>query len=596
MQRCFLSRLHALLCLCLFGVMCNAAAADYEVRIDAPDTLRALLEKNLDIVRWRGNPRIDAEQLQRLVQAAPEQIRTLVATEGFYTPEITSRIDNSKPVWVIDFKVTPGRPTLVGKLDLQLTGFGTTPGSASESKSDQAALKSGWLMQPGVVFRQADWELAKRSLLREVAQSRYPRAELTDTSAVVDPEQARADLKVVLDSGPAVSFGAMRIEGLQRYPDSAVTRLNPIKPGAPYSESALLELQSQLQDSGYFNRVEVSADLDTLDAAGAGNTGPVQVPAQVPVLVHVTENTRKKVGLGIGYSTNTGKRGQLTYDDLNLFGLHWKNGLIVETKKQTARSELFFPITPEGYKDSVGVGFERSDIEGEVTRLASVSAKRAWGRPALERSVSIEYLNEHKSVAGAPLSSSQSLPLTYGVTLRRTDNLLFPTDGYLLNAQFGGAFLPLLTDRMFVRGYAKLVNYHALSKQNILVLRGELGVIGAKGRDGIPEAYLFRAGGDQSVRGYAYQELGVSEASATVGGRYLATASAEYQNWFRPNWGAALFVDAGNAADKPADLKPKFGYGAGARWRSPVGPINLDLAYGQADKQVRLHFSLGFAF
>jgi translocation and assembly module TamA len=438
------------------------------------------------------------------------------------------------------------------------------------------------------VFRQADWELAKRSLLREVAQNRYPRAELTETSAMVDPEQASVDLKVVLDSGPAVSFGALQIDGLRRYPDSVVTRLNRIEPGAPYSESALLELQSRLQDSGYFSRVEVVADLDQLDAAGASNT--------VPVHVAVTENTRKKLGLGIGYSTNTGNRGQLTYDDLNLFGLHWKNGLTFETKKQTARSELFFPVTPEGYKDSVGVGFERSDIEGEVTRLASVSAKRAWGRPALERSFGIEYLNERKSVGGVLHSSSQSLPLTYGVILRRTDNLLFPTDGYLLNAQFGGALLPLLTDRMFVRGYAKLVNYHALTKENILVLRGELGMVGAKGRDGIPEAYLFRAGGDQSVRGYAYQELGVSEAGATVGGRYLATASAEVQHWFRPAWGAALFVDAGNAADKPADLKPKFGYGAGARWRSPVGPINLDLAYGHARKQVRLHFSLGFAF
>src|SRR5438093_3190812 len=82
MQCCFLLRLRALLCLCLLGVMGSAAAADYEVRIDAPDTLKILLEKNLDIVRWRGNARIDAEQLQRLVQAAPEQIKTLVATEG----------------------------------------------------------------------------------------------------------------------------------------------------------------------------------------------------------------------------------------------------------------------------------------------------------------------------------------------------------------------------------------------------------------------------------------------------------------------------------------------------------------------------------
>ena len=98
------------------------------------------------------------------------------------------------------------------------------------------------------------------------------------------------------------------------------------------------------------------------------------------------------------------------------------------------------------------------------------------------------------------------------------------------------------------------------------------------------------------MRGYAYQSLGVAQGSATVGGRYLALGSAEYQYWFLPKWGAALFVDAGNAADKPRDLKPVAGYGLGARWRSPVGPINLDLAYGQKTEKFRMHFSLGFSF
>jgi translocation and assembly module TamA len=107
---------------------------------------------------------------------------------------------------------------------------------------------------------------------------------------------------------------------------------------------------------------------------------------------------------------------------------------------------------------------------------------------------------------------------------------------------------------------------------------------------------LFRAGGDQSVRGYAYQELGVKLGDATVGARYLATASAEYDWWFKPPYGVAVFADAGNAADTVNDLKPKYGYGVGARWRSPVGPINVDVAYGQAVKKVRLHFSLGFTF
>ena len=112
----------------------------------------------------------------------------------------------------------------------------------------------------------------------------------------------------------------------------------------------------------------------------------------------------------------------------------------------------------------------------------------------------------------------------------------------------------------------------------------------------MPSVYLFRAGGDQSVRGYGFQELGVAAGNAIVGGRYLASASAEYQYWFTPSWGAATFYDAGNAADSLQDLHPKSGYGFGARYNSPVGPINVDVAYGHAVQKYRLHFSLGFTF
>ena len=98
------------------------------------------------------------------------------------------------------------------------------------------------------------------------------------------------------------------------------------------------------------------------------------------------------------------------------------------------------------------------------------------------------------------------------------------------------------------------------------------------------------------MRGYGYQQLGVPVASAITGGRYLVTASAEYDWWFKPPYGAAIFYDAGNAADSFGDLKLKAGYGVGARWRSPVGPINVDVAYGEAVHKVRLHFSLGFTF
>ena len=64
----------------------------------------------------------------------------------------------------------------------------------------------------------------------------------------------------------------------------------------------------------------------------------------------------------------------------------------------------------------------------------------------------------------------------------------------------------------------------------------------------------------------------------------------------RPAFWWAAFVDAGNSANRWSDLHPALGYGVGLRWRSPVGPLRLDLAYGQEVHAFRLHLSVGIAF
>jgi translocation and assembly module TamA len=588
----------------LLSVVAQAAeGVKYEVRIDAPGDVRDLLEHNLDLVRFRGNDRIDREQLQRLVRVAPEQIRTLVATDGYYSPVVSATMDREAAgTPVVQVKVVPGEPVRVGEVDLSLQGFVPNPEQPADKQFDVNTLKATWPLKKGMIFRQDEWESAKRAILRSVVQTRYPRAQLVESQATVDPESHQANLRVAIDSGPELRFGELRIEGLKRYPDKVVRNLNQINPGDYYSEAALQSYQSRLQDTGYFASVEVSADTsavltEQLDAAAMTpeqNASAAMAP--LPLLVRVVENKRKNVSAGIGYSTNTGNRTSLTYDDLAIFGLRMKSALTLETKKQTATTNFYFPVTPEGYNDSIGASFERSDISGEVTSVASIAGKRTWGTPLLERSLTLELLTETKTIGGIPSSQSKSLPLTYGVTWRKLDNLLFPTKGYALNAQVGGALLPILTDEAFVRGYARGVLYMPLSVNTNAVFRGELGALGSRDKTGVPAVYQFRAGGDQSVRGYGYQELGVPLDGAITGGRYLATASAEYQYWFKPQYGAAVFYDAGNAGDTFSALHPKSGYGVGARWKSPVGPINVDVAYGHAVHKYRLHFSLGFTF
>ena len=66
----------------------------------------------------------------------------------------------------------------------------------------------------------------------------------------------------------------------------------------------------------------------------------------------------------------------------------------------------------------------------------------------------------------------------------------------------------------------------------------------------------------------------------------------------RPSdWDTVLYVDAGSVANRPQDLRPlKVGVGAGALWRSPVGPVQMSVAYGIQSRKVRLHMNLGFTF
>lgn len=570
-----------------------AQKADYQVVIEAPAPLRKLVEENLALVKWRGNERIDREQLKRLFEESKAEIATLVATEGYYLAAIDARLDESGERWVARFTIEPNEPARVKSVDFQFRG-GLAKAPAEETPG-MAELKSGWLLPEGAVFRQGDWEAAKRKILQQLVVYRYPQAKLAASRAEVDVRSNEVKLHLDVDSGPPVLFAPLSVAGLRRYPEAVVVNLNPIQSGQPYSQAALIEFQRRLQETGYFLRADVSAENVAIAADGA---------AVAPVVVSVEENPRQRVGLGAGYSTNTGYRGQVSYDRLGLFGsaLRLKSALVLEAKKQSGQVEFLFPVNERGARDSLSTLVKREDVQNETTRTTGLSATRAWGQPELERSITFTYGRERKDVLndlGIETAFSQTLSANYSVTWRRTDNLLAPSRGYLLNLQAGAAPSRFLTTTPFARLYGKYAGYFPLGANNTAILRAEAGVVGAKDRTGIPADFLFRAGGDQSLRGYGYQELGVREGAAVVGGRYLALAGAEVVHWLAPThpaWGIAAFVDAGNAGDRPADLEPVYGYGLGARWKSPVGVVNLDIAYGQQVKQARLHFSLGVTF
>ena len=570
----------------LFLMLPAAVHAGYRVEIDAPGSLEPLLASYLEIMKWRDYPEMTTEQLERLYQGIPADVQSLTATQGYFRPEVQTHWQHGESGGedVISITVSDGPPVLVGSVDLTLAGAIEDDPYLERRRQ---RLYRVWTLNDGDRFTQSGWDDSKKAALLTLLARRYPTAKLVSSEALIDPASGNARLSARWDSGPAYFFGPLKVKGLYNYPPAIVERLAGFREGDVYSQRALLDFQSALQNTPYFSSVFVRLDSDPDTAAAA------------PVEVDLTEGPQQKVSFGLGYSTNTGERGEVSWRNVNLFQRGWilDAGVRLESKEQRAGAELTLPLDSKGYIWNGVARYERSDIQGLDTSLYRYAVSRSRNRNNIEMSTGLTYIGERARISGQPDSNTQALMLGWSWSQRAVDNPLNPRRGYTWRSELSGAARGVLSDTSFVRGYAKGVLYIPFSPRwGWSILRGEVGEVFASDGDQVPNDVLFRTGGAGSVRGYAYQSLGVEEDGAVLGGRVLGVASAEYLYPVTPKWAAAVFVDAGNAARRWQDFRFAVGYGVGARWASPVGPLGLDLAYGVDARQARLHFTLDVSF
>jgi len=573
------------LIVCLF--FCFSAFADEvtpvdSVELDAPQEIQALLKQYVFLLRMDAST-IPAEGPDRsaLTRRARREVAALLATEGYFTPEV--RVDRTDAArWRL--VVEPGQRAVVAEVDIQFQGEGSESGEANELLHEQ--LRRDWAMPPETPFRQADWESAKRTLLDVLQGERYAAAKFVSSRADVDPDAARVWLRIVVDTGPTFRLGALEVTGLHELPSDFVSRYNTLKEGAIYRRSDLLAFQEALQSAPQLAVVIVSIDPDPQQAAA------------VPVRVAVSEASPRRFGLGLGASSNTGFRVEGTYRHLNLFKKGWElvSGLRFEQKRQAFYTDLFLPPNKGQHRDSFGVGVDRSDLEGLKVFTQAVGVARTTKRGHIETQITTRVQHEEIEPEGVEKSSYNTLTLNLGRTWRAVDSVLNPRRGHVLELQLGGGLGLSPQARDFGRAYGRIQHYSTWGEDNVLILRIEGGYTFADSKDGVPQDFLFRAGGTQSVRGYAYRSLGVKEGSAVLGGRILATSSVELVHWFQPSIGLATFVDSGDAADTAKDFSAKTGYGFGMRWLSPAGPLAVDLAWEQGKARPRLHFGVSVAF
>lgn len=549
------------------------------VTIDAPESLRSLLKTHFQLPAM---PVVDEPTRAAFMRRAHREISELLATEGYFTPAITLHFPSPDKPPVLEVK--PGPRTLVAELSIKFKGDLAIDEPGRRARIEK--LRAAWSLALGQPFRSPAWEEAKAILLSSVAGDDYPAAAIEESKAEVDPAASNAHLLVTVDSGPAFRYGNLAIKGLNRYDQSLISDLAPFKPGDPYRRDQLLAFQTKLQNLPQFS----SAAVHIEPGAATHQAAPVQVI--------LSEAQSQRVSVGAGYSSNTGARGEINYTNNDLLdrALRLNSVLRLEQKRQTLSTTLDSIPNQAGRWFSLGGSLDRTFIQELETMREKVGVSRNQILGNMETRLAVNWQREDRNPKGGLHQINQTLVLDGQLRYRSVDNPLFPRDGSVTELRVGGGSKQALSDQDFLRTYVRHQFWYPIGERHVLFLRGELGYTFAPSRFGIPQEYLFRAGGIQSVRGFAFQSLGVHEGQAVVGGRVMTTATIEYNHWITPSWGAAVFTDVGDAADSVRRLNLAVGYGGGIRWRSPVGPLALDLARGNGDGKLRLHFSIAVAF
>lgn len=589
-----------LACLLLFFVVAalaqEAQGPSFNIDIRAPGSIRDLLSRDLELRRYREVSDLDDAELARLVTAAERNVRELVATQGYFDPKISvrrERQEGGKPVIVIE--VDPGRITRVRDVKIDFEGA-IAQGRDPADFAQRDEIETGWRLPAGQAFTQQAWESAKTAATRQLIQRRYPAGRISYSLADVDARAATASLGLRLDSGPLFHLGPMRVNGIQRYDPVLVPRLARLPPGSIYDQDEIVQAQLRLSGSGYFDSAFIYVD-------------PQGDPDAAPVEVTVREAPLQRVVFGPGISTDSGPRLSLEWRHNRVPGLGWQavTKLQAERKSPFVQSEWSAIPGEDGWRWGVLGRIERVDDGTLLTHDQKLRVGRTWLGSHIERNVYVQY--DRARVQASPgiataaipdIGDGESLSMNYVWTGRYFDRQPYPNRGFGLAFELGGGITLSGSRSPFERTVVRWLGIHPLADGR-LQLRAEAGAVFASTRAQVPAPQLFRTGGDTTVRGYGYRDIGVERGGIITPGRYEAVGSIEWQKPIRragvdTNFESAVFLDAGTVADRVSNLKPVYGAGVGVRYKSPLGPIEADLAYGFQPKKLRLHFNIGLTF
>jgi translocation and assembly module TamA len=597
-----------LLCL-LAGPLAHAAGVTVEVR-GVEDEVHDNVLAYLSFERYRkGGVDLNADTVERLHNRVEREVDAALRPFGYYEPKVESTVtDQGHGDWRVVINITPGTPVLVDQIEVRVNGPG---------KSDPLfqRILDNLPLHAGDRLSHLAYDNIKADLQRTAATYGYLDAKLVRNDLVVDPPNHKANIVLELDTGERYRFGATAIE--QRViSDKLVRRYLRYHEGEYFDLTQVLRTQFALDDAQYFANLEVlpgDPDRDTLT---------------VPVKIRADAARRHRYSIGGGYATDTGIRGTFGFEDRRINSLGHTLSVAIQAsqvQRYNVQSRYRIPFGDPAVENISLNAVVRQETLADVT--ATTQSAGVSFTDVLAGWQHVWQLN------GVHTISDNSAATVTNVNTARTDELLVPEldlarvpTGYLGEPLFERPFLATIrashsalgSQADFVQLHVQAERVFNLGHKWHLLLRDEIGTTFVKDFNDMPAVYRFFAGGDNSVRGFAYNELSplegpvcqtntagqvVTTANGScqpkpgyylkTGGKDVLTGTVEFIRELPRSLGVAAFFDYGNALNsfhKP-DCVPgtepgttfcppliQYSVGIGLRVRLPVMTLGVDIA------------------
>jgi translocation and assembly module TamA len=565
----------------VMALLATPAKADLQIEVrGVGEAIRANVLAYLSLERYKNSDDLSPEFVERLQERSEREVRGALRPFGYYEPTVNSDVrretSGGDQNYRIVISITPGKPVMVDKVDVRVTG----PGASDKVFTD---ITNDLPVQSGDTLNHSNYDSLKGSLLRAAATYGYLDARMVRNEMRVDPQAYLAQVTIEFETGQRYKFGETTIRQ-STIDDALVQRFLRYKAGQPFDASQLLRTQFALDDSQYFATVEVlpeERDREQLT---------------VPVSISAEPNRRNRYSFGVGYGTDTQIRGTVAWEirRINSRGHRFRTEIRGSALTQSLDGRYIIPIgdpaTEKFTLQLTGENERLGDTDNQnVNFIPSFThLRRSWfGDHWWQRVTYVEFLHTETEFITTGENETQTLlipGISFGlVPSNYLGEALFSRTLY---AELRGSHSALGSDSDFLQIRVQAERVFDFAPKWHVLLRGDVGATAVSSTSGLSPTQRFFAGGDRSVRGFGVNDLSPVEEVIDedgnpelqkVGGKHLVAATVELIRDLPKNFAIAAFADAGNAFDNFGDPL-MYSVGLGVRFRLPVVSVGIDVA------------------